>query len=64
MEEAMEIEIINEQQARIILKAGIEINRSLAALSKMEGITQIRSFSTSLHDIFLNLVKNNNNEIL
>ncbi|MBK7171781.1 MAG: ATP-binding cassette domain-containing protein [Bacteroidales bacterium] len=64
MEEAMEIEIINEQQARIILKAGIEINRSLAALSKMEGITQIRSFSSSLHDIFLNLVKNNNNEIL
>lgn len=46
-----------EQQVKITFRAGIELNQILGHLAGIKGISNIKSHNSSLHDIFLNIVK-------
>ena len=46
-----------EQQVKITFRAGIELNQILGRLAGIGGISNIKSHNSSLHDIFLNIVK-------
>lgn len=51
--------IENSNQVKITFAAGAELNQVLGKLSGIEGITNITSHHSSLHNIFLSLVKKN-----
>jgi len=48
---------VGTQQVMVTFNPGTELKEILANLSVMEGITNIKSHNSSLHDIFLNMVK-------
>jgi len=48
---------VGTQQVMVTFNPGTELKEILGNLSMMEGITNIKSHNSSLHDIFLNMVK-------
>ena len=46
-----------QQQVKIVFKKDVELRQILGQLSEFEGISNIKSHNSSLHDIFLNIVK-------
>jgi ABC-2 type transport system ATP-binding protein len=54
----------SNQNAKIAFIAGTDLNQVLYMLSDFHDITNIKSHNSSLHDIFLNIVKEHQNELL
>jgi ABC-2 type transport system ATP-binding protein len=55
--QAEDITIVGEQQVMMTFRAGTKLPEILGTLADFEGISNIKSHNSSLHDIFLNLVK-------
>lgn len=45
-----------DRKVRLIFKQGMELNNILGVLSGIEGIANVKSHNSNLHDIFLNLL--------
>lgn len=48
---------VGAQQVKVTFRPGAELTEILGNLAGMDGITNIKSHNSSLHDIFLNIVK-------
>lgn len=51
------IATVGAQQVKLTFHAGTELNQVLGKLAAIEGLSHIKSHNSSLHDIFLNIVK-------
>jgi ABC-2 type transport system ATP-binding protein len=57
IQDAENIASKGDQQVTVTFRAGFELKKALGKLAEIEGINNIKSHNSSLHDIFLNIVK-------
>jgi len=57
LKEAGEITSSTDRSVLLLLKPGMKMNKALELISSLEGITSIRSQNSSLHELFLSMVK-------